>query len=157
MCVHTYIHTHLHLCLFLQLFLYLYSEKQEFILIPPILAQNYRVHSGFFPFIFFFLSLSSPTIRNLTPIIFNKFIYLLSSLVCSPSPILPGHCPTQMPSCVDFDPCGAIQGTPPWIAPLYCFWAAFPSCLPSSLPGTWLPLGCRKEGLIFKYWQVIQV
>lgn len=90
-------------------------------------------------------------VRNLTPIIFNIFTYLLNSILCSQSPGLPDPCPTQMSSLCGLWPLWGHH--PAWITSLYCLWTAFPSCPSSSCPhGPWLPLDCRKEGLVFKCW-----
>lgn len=131
--IHVNTHTHLHL----YLFLCIYNEKQEFILIPPILVQNYRVHSSFSPFMFVNLFSNSEKSDSY----YLQQIYLfnfLNFLVYSQSPNLPGHCCIQMPSLYGLWPLCSYPGHPARITPglpshpLYhppyvgpgCHWAA---------------------------------
>lgn len=99
--VYMYIYTYTHRHLYLFLYFPPYIEKQEFILISPILLQNHRVRSRF-SLVFY---LSSPTVRNLTPIIFSILIYSIPLCVANLWTSL-ATAPLRYPPCVDSDPCG---------------------------------------------------
>lgn len=141
---YTYLYTYIHIYIYIYFCISILKIRSSYKYLQFQLKTTAFILAFSLSIFFIFF----PTVRNLTSIIFNILIYSVPSYVASlPTSLSLPHSDALLVWTLTL-----VGHHPAQITSLYCLWAAFPSCPPSSSHGPWLPLGFRKEGLNFKCW-----